>query len=422
MSTAEPPQGANCAPSGGSAVAELSNEAASVGGQSVAQDLTLPAVPPPAPGDHPLRDRVVTMLFVIAIAWPALALIFTWSRTITRFENRPMAPWPSPALSREFPAAFDRAFSDRFGGRDTLVRAHHGSLLLLFGVSSLPNVMRGTDGWFYWLGEDSHSLDRHYRGTMRVAQSEVDNTVAEFARRKEWLAARGIAYVVAVVPEKFTIYPEHLPSWVARSPLPTPYDRLRAAMDKDGRVAFVDLRAPLFAAKARERVYYKTDSHWNYNGAIVGYDEIMRAVQKALPEKLTSVAPVKRPAHAVGDIYRGDLLLMLGMPARVGEDDVAPLGKVLADVASRCARRTDKDEFQGFEFYACNRPGLPRAVVLRDSMAISLIPLLSENFSRVVYVSTRKLDRALIEREKPDIVIEELVERSLHAPGASPMN
>ena len=326
-----------------------------------------------------------------------------------------MAPWPTPALSREFPAAFDRAFSDRFGGRDALVRAHHGSLLLLFGVSSLPNVMPGTDGWFYWLGEDAHSLDRHYRGTLPVAQSEVDNTVAEFARRKQWLAARGIAYVVAVVPEKFTIYPEHLPSWVARSPLPTPYDRLRAAMARDGRVAFVDLRAPLLAAKARERVYYKTDSHWNYNGAIVGYDEIMRAVQKALPSMLTSVAPVKRPAYTAGvDVYRGDLLLMLGMPARVGEDDVAPLGKVLADVASRCARRTDKDEFPGFEFYACDRPGLPRAVVLRDSMAISLIPLLSENFSRVVYVSTRELDRALIEREKPDIVIEELVERSLH--------
>ncbi len=36
-------------------------------------------------------------------------------------------------------------------------------------------------------------------------------------RRREWLAARGIAYVVTVVPEKFTIYPEHLPAWVTKS-------------------------------------------------------------------------------------------------------------------------------------------------------------------------------------------------------------
>ena len=50
-----------------------------------------------------------------------------------------------------------------------------------------------------------------------------------------------------------------------------------------------------------------------------------------------------------------------------------------------------------------------------------LVPLLAENFSRVVFVSSRRLDPALIERERPDIVIEEFVERSLNAPGALPM-
>jgi hypothetical protein len=386
--------------------------------------LALPPVPPPAPGDHPLRDRIIAILFVIAIAWPGLALIGTWSRTMTRFENRPMAPWPGLALAREFAPAFDRAFSDRFGGRDALVRFHHGTLLSVFGVSSLSTVMPGNDGWFYWLGEDGHSLDRHYRGTMPFAQSEVDNTVSEFVRRRDWLAASGIAYVVIAVPEKFTIYPEHLPAWIAKSPLPSPYDRVRAAVERDGRVTFVDLREPLLAAKARERVYFQTDSHWNYNGAAIAYVELMRAVQKALPPgKLPIIAPAPRPVYLPGiDFYSGDLVRMLGLPARVvREDDVAPLGKVLGDAANRCARRIDKDEYPGFEFFVCDRSGLPRAVVLRDSMAIPLIPLLSENFSRVVYASTRELDRALIEREKPDIVIEELVERSLHAPGALPM-
>jgi len=39
----------------------------------------------------------------------------------------------------------------------------------------------------------------------------------------------------------------------------------------------------------------------------------------------------------------------------------------------------------------------------------------------VVYVGSRRLDPALILREKPDIVIEEMVERSLLAPAALPM-
>lgn len=389
-----------------------------------ADQLALPPVPPQAPAAHPLRDRVVAALFVLALALPGLALVSTWSRTTTRFENRPMAPWPAPAFSREFAPAFDRAFSDRFGGRDLMVRFHHGALLRAFGVSSLGTVMRGEDGWFYWLGEDGRSLDRHYRGTLDFPQADVDNTVAELARRRDWLAARGIGYVVAVVPEKYTIYPEHLPAWVARMPGPTPYDRVRAAIERDGRVTLVDLRPALRAAKARERVYYQTDSHWNYNGAVVGYDEIMRAVRAALPAgALPGIAPAPRPAYVPGvDYYSGDLIQMLGMPSRIREDDVAPLGKVLAMAAERCARRIDKGEYPGFEYYVCDRPGLPRTVVLRDSMAIPLIPLMSENFSRAVYVSSRAFDKALIERERPDVVIEELVERSLHAPGAFPTN
>ncbi|MFO1304205.1 MAG: hypothetical protein U1F54_10760 [Burkholderiales bacterium] len=378
-------------------------------------------LPLPAPADHAMRDRIVAALFAIAIAWPGIALVFTWDRALTRFENRPTAPWPAPALDRKFPPAFDRAFSDRFGGRDALVRLHHGGLLQLFGVSSLSTVMVGGDGWYYWLGEDGHSLDRHFRQTMPFPQAEVEGTVKELVRRSEWLASQGIPYVVAVVPDKFTIYPDHLPSWVARSAAPTPYDRVRDALARDGRVSFVDLRPPLLDAKARERVYYKTDSHWNFNGAMVGYDAIMRAVQKALGPKLAEIAPAKRPPYAAGvDFYSGDLLQMLGMPSRVREDDVAPLGKVLADT-TRCGRRIDKDEYPGFEFFVCDKPGLPRAVMLRDSMAIPLIPLMSENFSRIVYVSSRAFDRDLILREKPDIVIEELVERTLNAPGAFPM-
>jgi len=61
-------------------------------------------------------------------------------------------------------------------------------------------------------------------------------------------------------------------------------------------------------------------------------------------------------------------------------------------------------------------------VVYRDSMAIPLIPLLSENFRRVVYVSSRRLDRSLIEREHPDVVIDEFVERNLHVTAAFPMS
>ena len=385
--------------------------------------LSLPPVPQPAPSSHTMRDRVVAILFALALALPLLAVSFTWSRTATLFEKRPMAPWPAFALSTSFPPNFEHAFADRFGGRDVLIRAHHASLLEFFGVSALATVMPGRAGWYYWLGEDGSSLDRHYRGVADFPKSYVDATTAELIRRNDWLAARGIAYVVAIVPEKFTIYPEFLPSWVAKSAQPSPYDFVVAALQAS-RVALIDLRPALRAAKARDRVYYQTDSHWNYNGALIGYDTIMREAQRQLPaNRMSKIVPAQRPTYNPGiDFYSGDLIGMLGLPGRIRENDVAPLGKVLADTTSRCAKRVDPPVAPDIESYVCDRPELPRAVVYRDSMAIPLIPMLAENFSRVIFVSSRNLDPALIEREKPDIVIEEMVERTLHAPGAMPMS
>lgn len=363
------------------------------------------------------RDGILVLLFVFAVTIPMVCLVTTWSRTRTRTENRPMAPWPTSVWSRDFPAAFDRAFSDRFGGREKLVWLHHASLWWAFGMSSVPTIMPGRDGWLYWLGEDGHSLDRHYRQTMPFSEAEVHDTVAELLRRQDWLAARGIAHVVVIVPEKFTIYPEYLPSWVAKAPTPTPYDRVRAAIARAGRVTFVDLRPALLAAKASERVYYQTDSHWNYNGAVVGYETMMEVARGLIPDKIRAIAPAVRPAYDPDtDVYSGDLAHMLALGSEIRERDVAPFAKVSANDASRCAHRIAGELF-GDQVHVCDAASLPRAVVMCDSMALLMMPLLSENFSRTVYLRDRTFDRATIEREHPDIVIEELVERGLNEPG-----
>ena len=227
--------------------------------------------------------------------------------------------------------------------------------------------------------------------------------MAELARRSEWLAARGIAYVVVVGARQvhdLSRAPAALGR--ARRRRPTPYDRV-ARRDRARRPRHVrrPARRRCCAAKARERVYYKTDSHWNFNGAIVGYDEIMRAVQKALlAGKLAEIAPAAaarrtRPASTSTAATSCRCSACRRASARTTWRRSARCSPTPTAAARR---RIDKGEFPGFEFYVCDQPGLPRAVVLRDSMAISLIPLLSENFSRVVYVSTRaarpRADRA----------------------------
>jgi len=92
------------------------------------------------------------------------------------------------------------------------------------------------------------------------------------------------------------------------------------------------------------------------------------------------VAPLFVPGV---DYYSGDQAQMLGLPLLFREDDIAPLSKVLAQPASRCAQRDTAGETPGFEFYVyrCDQRPAHRALIYRDSMAIPLIPLLAENFA-----------------------------------------
>lgn len=57
---------------------------------------------------------------------------------------------------------------------------------------------------------------------------------------------------------------------------------------------------------------------------------------------------------------------------------------------------------------------LPRAVIFRDSCASRLVPFLSEHFSRASYLWQNDFDADVVQKERPDIVIQEIVGRHLY--------
>ena len=58
--------------------------------------------------------------------------------------------------------------------------------------------------------------------------------------------------------------------------------------------------------------------------------------------------------------------------------------------------------------------------MFRDSFATWLIPLLSESFSHILYSWQYTFNREIVERERPDVVIQEMVERTLMSPAPTP--
>jgi len=364
-------------------------------------------------------------LFVGTLAVAAIGTFFGGESVAD--ENRlPVAlPRDSSAIRdwHAFPGRFEAYFNDHFGGRSHLLAVDHWAKSVVFGVSPVSTVLVGKQGWLYFLGEDGKAFDRWYRGIGASTDAQVAALRDELLRRQQYLRRLGIGYVVVIVPEKYSVYPEFLPDWAKPVAPATALDRVATDVARHPELHFVDLRKALRAARQSERVYYKTDSHWNFVGATVGYLVLMEELERVLPGLVT--VPPKRPQYDRAiDFYSGDLSRMVGAPARFSEDDIAPLWKVLADTWPRCAHRDPAGETPGFEFYVYVCPGPPRyrALVYRDSMAIPLIPLLSENFARTTYVSTHRIDPALVARLKPDVVIEELVERTLNVPLDVPLD
>jgi hypothetical protein len=66
-------------------------------------------------------------------------------------------------------------------------------------------------------------------------------------------------------------------------------------------------------------------------------------------------------------------------------------------------------------------PAGPRAVIFHDSFGVALTPLLAEGFSRVRFEWIKEgFDTAIIESERPAVVVQEMTERYLmHPPPAA---
>ncbi len=62
---------------------------------------------------------------------------------------------------------------------------------------------------------------------------------------------------------------------------------------------------------------------------------------------------------------------------------------------------------------AVSSVSLPKAIIFHDSFCQAMQPFLSHNFSQIHYLKQYDFDRHLIEKESPDVVIMEMVERNI---------
>jgi alginate O-acetyltransferase complex protein AlgJ len=288
-----------------------------------------------------------------------------------------------------------------------LVRWNNPWKLSLFDESPVEMALKGSDGWLYW-AQDGMIDD--YTGTTRFDEQDLNAWQKLLEARRDWLVARNEKYIFVIAPDKHSIYPEYLPDWLKKGGKPSKLDQFLAHMRAHSTVEILDLRPALIAAKEDGPTYLQTDTHWNNFGAFVAYQQLVRSLQRQMP----GLQPLPLEAFDRKHIVErgGDLSICLDQ-----QDDFLETNEVLFAPRPPLLQLTEiscgpnKEQAGTGIIITTNSAAVRKVVVFRDSFGEKWMPFLGLNFLEVIYLRQVEWNKFLLEREKPDVVIDEMVER-----------
>jgi alginate O-acetyltransferase complex protein AlgJ len=365
-------------------------------------------------------ERLTIALFIAMICAPLVGTVVGVRKdaALARFEEHRDPEWSlRPRKLMRSLQDVRTNYNQSFTFRDQLIWLHAFIKLDVFNVSSAPNVTLGRDGWLFYAGEH---VVADYQRTRPFTQDELERWRQLLVHRKDWLARRGIPFVFTVAPNPQTIYPEQMPSNMWRAANPSRMDQLFNYLRTTSDVDVLDLRPALLAAKPTTQVVYKTDTHWNQLGGFIAYREIATWLKSKFAALRTFTLERDFARRDVAD-WHGGLSYFLGRPSGFAENRVELVPRERGFVLSDGLPLGDDEILDAWYRRArVERTSLDGeidcALVLRDSQFAAPGHFLSRHFKRMVLVWTPKLDPALVEKERPNVVIFEMAERLLMNP------
>ncbi len=162
-----------------------------------------------------------------------------------------------------------------------------------------PGVVLGKDQWLY--------TDEEFDAVANGEQNEADN-LALIQGVRDQLKKQGTQLVLAIIPAKTRLYPEHIGDNRPATLHTDLYQQFHAQVSQAGIFA-PDLLAPLEIAKNNGQVFLRTDTHWTPMGAEVVAQQLGAAISRQTPldgEPQTFITEAKAT-----EPYKGDLTTFL---------------------------------------------------------------------------------------------------------------
>ena len=183
---------------------------------------------------------------------------------------------------------------------DPYVRAAGGFFRWRLFDSGGPQVRVGCHDWLF-LTEELRPWPE--------ASAAMAERVAGLARIRDRLAAQNITLLVAIVPDKARVHAEQLCGAPLSAQAKGRHAELVAAFEARG-ITPIPLLEPLRALAAERPAYWRTDTHWNQEGAALAARQIAAAARNLNLDRPGGFTTSFAAEESNGP---GDLLRLMGL-------------------------------------------------------------------------------------------------------------
>lgn len=235
---------------------------------------------------------------------------------------------------------------------------------------------------------------RRFTHRNRYRADDLEAITTHLERFQNWLKSLDIEYLFFVVPNKHTIYPEHLPDHLERVHPQSALDQLLLSLRRRGKVLTTDLRPLLLDGKEDNLVYFPTDMHWTHAGAHLAQAHLFGILEQPFPQRWQ---PRQYPLVVANNGRPMDSnKRMLGIAT-------PPRPKLLPRFPSTSLQWANPQSPQQRHHHTWFNPrGDGEALVFRNSFFFELKPYFIQQFARMTFINSRANTDELLESLEKD--------------------
>ena len=353
--------------------------------------------------------RLPGVIFMVLLLGLAGKEALSHQRTYSPVEKRELQTRLEISITKVLDGRFQKKYEsylrDQFPGRDHWV-SFQTDMELFMGKNEIHNVYIGKN----------HYLLEHYTEKEFDPQQISKNLQAleKFVGK----AKQNADVHVMMVPTKSWVLREKLPAFAPHYKEQKFYDALQQKLEKEDVLISVE---PVLDAHKEEEIYYRTDHHWTTLGAWYAYEQYTKAVGGDLQR-----AQGKKKFRCISKDFYGTTYAKINYARQADKIEIYEPADKLRVVYNMGEKKTKtlydfsflKTADQYSVFTGGNQAVLEitggikngkTLLLIKDSLANSILHFLAEDYEKLVVVDLRQLnvsgDRLLEMFSPTDILI-----------------